>query len=168
MCAGPLPWDLLSESSEEGLTPRERQSLVAEEEEPKPVQQTTANGSAILKAPAPDAKGILTAKTMSIADQLATGLLTAGEHLQAGFLPFCAFRCSAPCAHQDPPFSAFWCRKTHQAPCRLGLSDVMLAILTTNGRTTYRFGRGCKTMSSASSCRPRGHTLHVVLQPHPT
>ena len=84
VCAGPLPWDLLSESSEEGLTPRERQSLVAEEEAGKPVQQTSANGRAVQKAPAPDAKGMLTAKTMSIADQFATGLLTAGEHLQAG------------------------------------------------------------------------------------
>ena len=100
MCAGPLPWDLLSESSEE-LTPRERQNLVTEEEQ-KPAQQTTANGSAVQKAPAPDAKGMLTAKTMSIADQLATGLLTAGEHLQAGFLAFYAFPCSVLCAQQDP------------------------------------------------------------------
>lgn len=83
MCAGPLPWDLLSESSEDELTPRERQSLVKEQEE-KPVQQQQphANGTAVQKAPAPDAKGMLTSKTMSIADQLATGLLTAGEHLQ--------------------------------------------------------------------------------------
>lgn len=84
MCAGPLPWDLLSESSEDELTPRERQSLVKEQEEQKPVQQQQphANGTAVQKAPAPDAKGMLTSKTMSIADQLATGLLTAGEHLQ--------------------------------------------------------------------------------------
>lgn len=91
VCAGPLPWDLLSESSEEGLTPRERQSRVAEEEEQKPAEQAAANGNAVQKAPAPDAKGLLTARTMSIADQLATGLLTAGEHLQAGSLPYCAF-----------------------------------------------------------------------------
>lgn len=102
MCAGPLPWDLLSESSEEGLTPRERQSLIAEEEEQKPVQQTSADGRAVQKAPAPDAKGMLTTKTMSIADQLATGLLTAGEHLQVGYLPTVPF-CLAHSAHQDPP-----------------------------------------------------------------
>ena len=92
MCAGPLPWDLLSESSEDELTPRERQSLVKEQEEQKAMQQQPhPNGTAVQKAPAPDAKGMLTAKTMSIADQLATGLLTAGEHLQAGCLPFVPF-----------------------------------------------------------------------------
>ena len=74
------------------MTPRERQSLVSEEEEEqKPVQQTDANGGAVEKAPAPDAKEMLTSKTMSVADQLATGLLTAGEHLQAGSLPFVPF-----------------------------------------------------------------------------
>lgn len=92
MYAGPLPWDLLSESSEEGLTPRDRQSLVEEEEARRPVQQTTANGrGGVERAPAPDAKGMLAAKTMSITDQLATGLLTAGEHLQASALPFLPF-----------------------------------------------------------------------------
>ena len=99
MCAGPLPWDLLSESSEEELTPRDRQSLLEEEEARMPVQQTSANGGGhpptarggVERAPAPDAKGMLAAKTMSIADQLATGLLTAGEHLQASALPFVPF-----------------------------------------------------------------------------
>lgn len=100
MCAGPLPWDLLSESSEEGLTPRDRQSLVEEEEARRPVQQSTANGrgggGGVERAPAPDAKGMLAAKTMSIADQLATGLLTAGEHLQARALPFVPFGALCP------------------------------------------------------------------------
>lgn len=63
------------------------------------MQQASTNGSVIQKAAAPDAKQMLTSKTMSIADQLATGLLTAGEHLQAGCLPFSAFQCAALCAH---------------------------------------------------------------------
>ena len=83
MCAGPLPWDLMSDSSEEDLTPRDRKSRISEQEEQKQQPPAAyANGSTVRKAPAPDAKEMLSARTMSIADQLATGLLTAGEHLQ--------------------------------------------------------------------------------------
>ena len=56
--------------------------MIKEQEEQKPAQQAHANGTAVPKAAAPDAKQMLTAKTMSLADQVATGLLTAGEHLQ--------------------------------------------------------------------------------------
>lgn len=63
------------------------------------MQQTSTNGDAVQKANPPDAKQMLSAKTMSIADQLAMGLLTAGEHLQAGCLTFCALCCAALCAH---------------------------------------------------------------------
>ena len=127
---------------------------MAEEEEQKPAQQTAANGSAVQKAPAPDAKGMLTAKTLSIADQLATGLLTAGEHLQAGSLPYCAFRCPALCAHQDPPSMPFvvMLAKAHQAPCLLGLLDVMPFMLASIAYPAKGAGKSAPALRCLSCC----------------
>ena len=65
--------------------------MVKEQEEREPLQLHHANGGAVQKAPAPDAKDMLSAKTMSIADQIANGLLTAGEHLQVGPFVFRLF-----------------------------------------------------------------------------
>ncbi|KAL0043344.1 hypothetical protein WJX79_002000 [Trebouxia sp. C0005] len=69
---GPLPWDLLSESSEEELTPRQARRTVENLEEEDQDMQPEANGSAMPKAPAPEAAEA-TARTMSIADQIAFG-----------------------------------------------------------------------------------------------
>ena len=69
--AGPLPWDLLSESSEEELTPRQaRRTVDNAEEEDEDATHPEANG--IAKAPAPEAAGVAT-KGMSLADQIAFG-----------------------------------------------------------------------------------------------
>ena len=71
--AGPLPWDLLSESSEEDLTPRQaRRTVDNPEEEDEDATHAEANGSAVPKAPAPEAPGVAT-KGMSLADQIAFG-----------------------------------------------------------------------------------------------
>ncbi|KAA6424646.1 MAG: hypothetical protein FRX49_05314 [Trebouxia sp. A1-2] len=68
----PLPWDLLSESSEEEVTPRQARRTVENLEEEDQDMQPEANGSAMPKAPAPEAAEA-TARTMSIADQIAFG-----------------------------------------------------------------------------------------------
>jgi len=63
---------LLSESSEEELTPRQARRTVEDLEEEDQDMQPEANGSAVPKAPAPEAAEA-TARAMSIADQIAFG-----------------------------------------------------------------------------------------------
>ena len=74
---GPLPWDLLSDSSEDSLHPRQQHTLVAEEGQ-EHRQKADEEGTAVPKAPAPDAKETLSATStanqqltyMSILDML--------------------------------------------------------------------------------------------------
>lgn len=63
---------MLSESSEEEVTPRQARRTVENLEEEDQDMQPEANGSAMPKAPAPEAAEA-TARTMSIADQIAFG-----------------------------------------------------------------------------------------------
>lgn len=76
MAAGPLPWDGMS-SSEDEYSPRQRTHSTVQDcqEEEQEAARTEANGSAVHKAPAPEATEAADqeSKSMSLADQIAHG-----------------------------------------------------------------------------------------------
>ena len=84
---------LISKSPQESLSRIGEQSPNEEVEvdEQKFLLKASAGGNILERAFVPDAKENYSPKVQSIADQLATGLLSAGKHLQVGFLLFVPF-----------------------------------------------------------------------------
>ena len=82
-----------SRSPEDWLNQSGRQSHVEviEVDEQQFLLKASAEGHVLERAFPADAKETRSLKVQSIADQIAAGLLAAGEHLQAGLLPFVPF-----------------------------------------------------------------------------
>ena len=82
-----------SRSPEDWLNQSGRQSHVEviEVDEQKFLLKASAEGLVLERAFPADAKETRSLKVQSIADQIAAGLLAAGENLQAGLMPFVPF-----------------------------------------------------------------------------
>ena len=94
-----MPWENLSESSEEEYSPRRARHTVEDMEEED--EHPEANGSAVSKAPAPEAAEA-PARAMSIGDQVVFKGKSVAELLQVSAC--CTFTFASSHPEPTPPF----------------------------------------------------------------